>query len=167
VRAGARFEVFGDPDGVGKAFGLPADPTSRGLVDILDWPGAISQLGIGICPLADTVFNSAKSHLKPAELSAAGVPWIASPRAEYRKLHALGAGLLAEHTSDWYHLLRQLLDSAGQREELTLLGYQVAGGLRMKDHAWRYMEAWEDACQIQQQAKTPAAQIILISRRRG
>jgi hypothetical protein len=130
---------------VGKRFGLPIEPQPRRAVPIDDWPGFLAGVGIGICPLAQSTFNASKSWLKPLELSAAGVPWIGSPRAEYRRLHDLGCGLLAEGTADWYRLLRELIKSESRRAELSEQGRAIAGTLRLADHIGEHMQAWEDA----------------------
>jgi hypothetical protein len=149
VREGARFRVFGDPLGVGRVFGLESDPPSSGTVSLEEWPAAVAALGIGIAPLADTRFSLSKSWLKPLELSAVGVPWVASPRAEYLALHKLGAGLMAKKPQDWYRQLRRLLDSPAMRQELSEAGRAVAGRLRLKDWAYLHAEAWEDALALQ------------------
>ncbi len=142
------FSVIGSPVGAGVAFGLTADPPG-GDVTLEEWPHALASLGIGIAPLADTRFNVSKSWLKPLELSAVGVPWVASPRAEYRRLHALGAGVLAAKPKAWYRELRRLVDDPARRAELSLAGREVASGLRLSANAWRHLEAWTDALAIQ------------------
>jgi hypothetical protein len=149
VDEGAEFVMRGDSSGAGKAFGLAADPVG-GPVSIEEWPRAVASLGIGIAPLADTRFNAAKSWLKAAELSACGVPWVASPRAEYRRLHAMGAGVLADRPRTWYRELKRLRESAALRAELSQAGRQVAEQLRLRDHAWRWAEAWQMAYEVQQ-----------------
>lgn len=154
VEEGAEFRMVGDPAGAGRALGLAVDPPG-GPVPIDEWPRAVAGLGIGIAPLADTRFNSAKSWLKPLELSAAGVPWVASPRAEYRRLHAMGAGVLAERPRVWYRELKRLRESAAYRQELSEAGRQVAAGLRLPDHAWRWHEAWSRAYEVQRAMPRP------------
>ena len=149
VDEGASFVMRGDPSGAGKALGLAEDPAG-GAVAIEEWPRAVASLGIGIAPLADTRFNAAKSWLKAAELSACGVPWVASPRAEYRRLHALGAGVLADRPRVWYRELKRLRESAALRQELSEAGRAVAEQLRLRDNAWRWHEAWSRAYEVQQ-----------------
>jgi hypothetical protein len=151
---GAEFVMRGDSTGAGRAFGLPADPVG-GAVPIEEWPAAVAELGVGIAPLADTKFNAAKSWLKPLEMSACGVPWVASPRAEYRRLHAMGAGVLADRPRVWYRELKRLRESAGLRQELSLAGRVVAEELRLRDHAWRWAEAWTRAVEIDRATPRP------------
>lgn len=148
VGDGARFVMRGDPAGAGQAFGLAGDPPG-GSVPIEEWPRAVAELGIGIAPLADTRFNSAKSWLKPLEMAACGVPWVASPRAEYRRLHAMGAGILADRPRVWHRELKRLRESAALRAEQSESGRVVADQLRLADHAWRWWEAWERAYEMQ------------------
>lgn len=151
VRDGHQFMVFGQSDGCREEFSLPSEPLSTGPVDLLDWPAAISQLTVGIAPLADTVFNSQKSWLKPLEMSARGVPWVASPREEYRKFHALGAGYLAEKPKEWYGIIRGLLADHGRWDAASVQAFEVAKTMRLRDHSWRWLEAWEKAIQLQRQ----------------
>jgi hypothetical protein len=148
VGQGAEFRVVSDPAGVGRAFGLAQDPPGSGAVGLMDWPARIAELGIGIAPLADTRFNRAKSFLKPLELSATGTPWVASPRAEYAKLHAQGAGLLADRPRDWVRALQRLRGSADLRAELSENGRAVAARWRIADHADRWLAAWEQAADL-------------------
>lgn len=149
VDEGADFVMRGDPTGAGRAFGLAADPQG-GAVPIEEWPAAVAGLGIGIAPLADTKFNRSKSWLKPLEMSAAGVPWVASPRAEYERLHALGAGVLADRPRGWYRELKRLRESLQLRAELSEAGRAAAERLRLRDHGWRWMDAWTRAYEMQQ-----------------
>lgn len=148
VGEGVEFCVAGDPLFTGRAFRLRRDPPGVA-VDIHNWPAAVALIGIGIAPLADTRFNAAKSWLKPLELSALGVPWVASPRDDYARLHALGAGVLADKPSRWYAELRRLVDDPARRIELAEAGRDVAARLWLEDHAWRWWEAWSDALELQ------------------
>lgn len=149
VDEGAEFVMRGDATDAGKAFGLADDPPGGG-VPIEEWPAAVASLGIGIAPLADTKFNAAKSHLKPLELSACGVPWVASPRAEYRRLHAMGAGVLADRPRVWYRELKRLRESPALRAELSEAGRAVAEQLRLSRNSWRWAEVWQRAYEMQQ-----------------
>lgn len=158
VAAGTDFRIIGDPAGCGQAYGLTADPGGLSGVDINGWPAAVATLGIGIAPLADTRFNACKSWLKPLEMSALGVPWVASPRPEYARLHRKGAGLLADNPRRWYRTLEQLRHSPTMRAEVSAAGKEVAEGLRLANHAEEWLEAWSDAAQMQHGALT--AQVI-------
>lgn len=158
VDEGASFVMRGDSSGAGSAFGLAQDPQGGG-VPIEQWPAAVASLGVGIAPLADTRFNAAKSWLKPLELSACGVPWVASPRAEYARLHAMGAGILADRPRVWHRELKRLRESPGLRAELSEAGRAVAEQLRLRDNAWRWAEAWTKAYELQQ--ATPRSRVAV------
>ena len=146
---GASFRTVGDPTGVGAAFGLREDP-SGAPVPIAEYPEAVAGLGIGIAPLADTRFNACKSWLKPLEMSALGVPWVASPRAEYERLHRQGAGILADTPRRWHQELQRLRSSPALREEMTGAGYVLGKAHHLRLHAWRWLEAWTLARKMQE-----------------
>ena len=143
-----------------EAFGLPVDQVEIAPgVDIGQWPSEIAKLGVGIAPLADTLFSRSKSHLKPLEMSACGVPWIASPTIEYVKLYKLGAGLIAPKPKDWYRLTKSLIEDPVRRSELSEAGRKVADSMRLVDHAWKWAEAWEQA--YQNTHSMPKAKVVL------
>jgi hypothetical protein len=148
VDEGYRFRVASVGDAVGRAFGMPDDERverPERTVELYDWPTEVARVGVGIAPLADTRFNTAKSWLKPLELAAVGVPWVGSPRADYVRLHRLGCGVLVDRPKDWYRTLRVLLRDDRRRAELADAGRVVAATLRLDQHAWRWWEAWSDA----------------------
>jgi hypothetical protein len=158
VDEGAQFVMRGDATGAGRAFGLSEDPVGGG-VPIEQWPAAVAGIGVGIAPLADTKFNAAKSWLKPLEMSACGVPWVASPRAEYWRLHQMGAGVLADRPRVWYREVKRLRESPALRQELSEAGRAVAAQLRLRDHSWRWAEAWQRAYEMER-ATRPAAVVV-------
>jgi glycosyltransferase involved in cell wall biosynthesis len=149
VNSGVDVQIFGDTLGTGRAFGLADDLPGTGPIDFDDWPATIRRIGIGIAPLADTVFNSSKSWLKPLELAAVGVPWVGSPRTEYQRLHDQGTGILVDRSKDWYRTLRKLTNEPAWRDDLSAAGREVAEQWRLRDHAWRWWEAWSDALEIE------------------
>lgn len=146
----AVFRVVGPSTGTGAAFGLRRDAVGiTADVPVTQWAQAVAELGIGIAPLADTRFNAAKSWLKPLEMSAVGVPWVGSPRAEYRRLHALGAGVLADRPRTWYRELARLRASESARTDLAGRSREAVRALRFEHQAWRWLEAWSDAVALQ------------------
>lgn len=151
--AGAAFQVVGDPTGVALAFGLSQEPSGAFGIDVHHWPAEVAKLGIGIAPLADTQFNSCKSWLKPLEMSALGVPWVASPRVEYARLAAMGAGMLAERPRQWYRALADLRASKDLRDEVAGRGRAVAENLRLIRHLDEWPDAWERARELQDESR--------------
>ena len=148
-REGYTFRVVGPPYGTQRAFSLNAEPTCTGPVEMSQWPHNVNRLTVGIAPLNDTRFNEAKSWLKMLEYAALGVPCIGSPRAEYRKLHALGVGLLASNPREWYRHSRALLDSEEYRAEVAQRGREAVSQLTVEKTAWKWWEAWSRALEIQ------------------
>ena len=149
IREGHQYVATGSAVGVKAALNLDVDPDSTGDVDFEQWPWAVSRIGVGIAPLADTVFNRGKSWLKPLEMSAAGVPWVASPRAEYARLHRdHQVGLMAKDPRDWYKQLRRLLTNQALRLEQSHASRAAAAANTVEAHAWQWAEAWQGAIEV-------------------
>jgi len=150
------FQVIGDPTGCGYAFGLVRDPSGHDLpISLTEWPVAVAGLGVGVAPLADTRFNRCKSWLKPLEMSALGVPWVASPRAEYERLYKRGLksglviGALADTSRRWHQELRKLQGSPALRAERAGAAREIADGFRLEPNAWRWLEVWHSAYDLE------------------
>jgi hypothetical protein len=153
VSQGHRFRIVGPPYGVTKELDLDAMPEATGNVGFADWPSTVAGLGVGIAPLADSIFNRAKSELKILEYSATGVPWIASPRAEYAAFHErTGAGLLASKPQHWFARLRELATNSALRAEMSEAGRLAAAEQTVEANAWRWLQVWQDAYRIERQA---------------
>lgn len=152
---GATLMVVGNGVGVHHAWGIsetvPVHAT--GVVPLAEWGSAVAKLGIGVAPLADTKFNAAKSWLKLAEMAAAGVPCIGSPRAEYARLNGLGVGWLAKDDKEWFRKLQVLRKDLSFREELSQLGRAVMSGMTIEGNAWRLGEIWQDAVDLQRKGR--------------
>lgn len=143
------FKVVGSGEGIMKLLALRYPPVMTGVIDFKEWPVEVTQLGIGVAPLADTAFNAAKSWLKPLEYAAVGVPWVASDRNEYRRLHKLGCGVVVDRPREWEWQLRKLLTDDGWRQELSDRGRAVAATLTIERGAEEWYEAWTYAYQLQ------------------
>jgi glycosyl transferase family 1 len=143
------FKIVGSPIGIRQTLHLDEEPESCGVVDITEWPKALSTLGVGIAPLDDNVFNRSKSWLKPLEYAALGVPAVMSPRAEYLRFHRkLGVGVLARKPSEWYRKLLALLESADLRAEQSALGRLAAARWTYEARAELWLDAWQSAARI-------------------
>jgi hypothetical protein len=108
-----------------------------------DWPKLLGELEIGVVPLADNIFNAAKSCLKAMEMSALGIPVVMSPTPDNKRLHALGAGELASGRGQWHRRVRALMRSADYRQELGARGRAVMATQTYEEHQDRWLEAWE------------------------
>jgi glycosyltransferase involved in cell wall biosynthesis len=158
---GHRFMVIGPPSDVQRQLHLkPAprvfrngqlvDSLYTGRIELMDWARGLSLLGVGIAPLQDTLFNMAKSRLKLAEMSAVGVPWVASPSAEYQRFHKESCtGILACSPTEWYRGLKQLLDNPSMRAEMGEAGRTYMRTQTIEENAWRWLEAWTRALALQ------------------
>lgn len=154
-RLGYEFRIVGYTEGTGRALGLSSDPKGTGRVEFDDWASELSRLAVGVAPLTGTKFNVAKSHLKPLEYASLGVPWVGSDRAEYRALYNFGAGfVVGDRTRDWVRTVRRLLDDDALRTEASEACRAVAAQLTIEQHAWRWMETWEFARELDRQVAT-------------
>jgi glycosyltransferase involved in cell wall biosynthesis len=153
-REGAEFGFVGPGAGLRAALRLSAEPYATGPVDIDQWPFMLAQtMGIGMTPLADTQFNAAKSHLKPLEMMALGIPVVSSPSAEYRYLlEQTNIGFIARKPDQWYRRLRELRSDPVLRRDWSEAGRAaVLENWTIEGNAWRWWEAWERAYKIQQE----------------
>ena len=141
---GSEFTVVGPDTGVADALGLTR-VLSSGLVHLDNYPAAYASFDVAIVPLEPTPFNDAKSWLKGLEAAALGVPFIASPTAEYRRLTALGAGQLATTRKEWVKHLQRLIRHHDYRLEMGEKARQVARNLTVENHAERWLDAWQNA----------------------
>lgn len=146
VDTGARFGVVGTGAGVAARLGLPEGVEMRasGWQPLDRYPVALAQLDVGIVPLELSTFNDAKSWLKGVEMAAVGVPFVASPTAEYRRLAAVGIGRLARTPEDWFRAVRHLVSHPKDRERVAVeQRVQVREArLTVEQNAHRWAEAW-------------------------
>lgn len=151
---GFDFHIIGHPEGTGRALGLMRDPDGPGSVAFDEWIPHLTQLAVGAAPLADTAFNRSKSWLKPLEYAAAGVPFVASNTAEYTELCNQGAGFVVNNRGrSWTAAVKKLLTDDAFRFEQSEAARAVAATFTIEEHAWRWLETWEVAHQINQKRK--------------
>lgn len=151
VKDGYRFRVVGGKSKVKECLGLDEVPEVTGSVGLESWARTMSQnLDVALCPLASTEFNSAKSRLKPIESMAVGIPWISSPREEYRRLHReSGCGIMADTPKQWVNAVKSLMDNDSLRVEQAEMGRDYMQTQTYEANAWRWWEAWEHALKLQ------------------
>jgi glycosyltransferase involved in cell wall biosynthesis len=147
---GYDFMTIGEMPKTELVLGLQRPTIPLGPVPITEWAGTLTKIGIGVAPLADTQFNQAKSWLKMLEMAAVGVPCIGSPRAEYKALHKLGVGLLANDPKDWYRTLQSLITDGMKRRDLAAAGREVACRLTIEQNAYQWLETWKMAYEMEQ-----------------
>ena len=160
ARTGARFLQIGPAEGVRADLSLADEPEATGpLGNIDDFYAAIGRLDVGIVPLADTQFNAAKSYLAGLEYAACGVPFVASPVAEYQRLAGQGVGVLAAYRArNWRARLTDLISDTALRHEAAEHGRAVvAEHHTVERNAHRWIEAWEQALATARRRPLPAA----------
>jgi glycosyltransferase involved in cell wall biosynthesis len=151
IDEGYVFNVVGGDEHIATALRLREAPPMTGDIGIFEWASTIRDyIGVGIVPLANTKFNRGKSWLKGIEYMAMGIPWIASPREEYRRLRAKsGCGTMAETPKQWYEAVKKLLDDKAFRQAEVEAGRAFMQGLTYEAQAWRWAEAWDTAIKLQ------------------
>lgn len=158
VDEGSRLVVVGPQSNVRQQLKLKKEPVYTGSVDIMEWAKGVSLIGVGIAPLQDTLFNMSKSRLKLAEMSACGVPWVASPTREYRTFHAdSSTGILASSPNEWYRALKQLTTSSSLRTEMSEAGRAYMRKQTIELNAWRWWTAWTEALEMERGNKSSGA----------
>jgi glycosyltransferase involved in cell wall biosynthesis len=139
---------------VKQALGYRKTGMCSGWQPLRDYPTVIAEFDIGIVPLEDCTFNDAKSCLKGLELAALGVPFIASPSADYQKLFSQGAGILAKNRNDWSRALTHLLTDESHYQEVATRGRAVA----LERTLEAQHTAWAAAWQVEQKTRQDALQ---------
>ena len=111
-----------------------------------EYPMAVGSFGVGIVPLAKTQFNDAKSWLKGLEYAALGVPFVASPAADYRNLGRLLTVPLARNRDEWKRELGKLTTNPDWRATVAGVNRdRVRQRLTIEGNAERWMDAWTRA----------------------
>lgn len=107
-------------------------------------PPYLVNFDIGIAPLADIPFNSARSNVKLKEYAAMGIPWLASPIGPYAGMGEQQGGRLV-HDDGWYEELDRLILDADERSRLGRRGKQWAQTERIEAHADQWERTFEEA----------------------
>ena len=118
---------------------------TTGWLSLADYPQAVASLSVGVVPLEDCLFNDAKSWLKGLEFAALGVPFVASPSAEYVKLRLRGIGFTASRPNKWRSELSALMRNDAYRTEEALANRALAAALTIERHAHVWAEVFEEA----------------------
>lgn len=144
LRSGlAAFHVIGDGKAIKNLLHLDEEPTVTGWVE-LDryYQTIVDTIDIGIAPLEISIFNTAKSWLKPLEFAALGVPFIASPTEEYRNLEA---GVIAKRPRDWARQFELLATNPDLRKVQAASNLEHVRSLTYENYAETWIQAWSSA----------------------
>lgn len=90
-------------------------------IKLKEWPASVKKLGIdiGLAPLADNMFNRAKSNLRWMEYALAHMTPIVSPVKPYLCVQDDITGILAREQKDWFNAMERLVFDRQFRLELT------------------------------------------------
>jgi glycosyltransferase involved in cell wall biosynthesis len=151
IDEGFPFKVVGGPSSAKEAARLKQEVDTTGSIPLNIWAQTIAAtIDVGLAPLASTAFNTSKSRLKAIEYMAVGVPWVGSPREEYRRLNReSGCGLLADTPKEWYTKLKLLMTDDVLRKEQTETGRAWMLDQTYQAQAWRWSAAWTKALEIE------------------
>lgn len=121
----------------------------RGVIHLGGWylldhlADAIVNFSVGVVPLAEILFNDAKSWLKASEMAAVGVPVVMSPTPANRALHERGVGILAQYPNDWYRAVRQLLTDPDHAAYVADAGRRAMAELTYENQARQWCDVWQ------------------------
>lgn len=144
------FTVVGSEVGVADALRIPPQRVVLGASWQEDipayWKVVPEHIGVGIAPLELSVFNAAKSALKPQEMSTLGIPFVASPTPEYEWfVKESGAGFIAHDRAEWATHLKHLLNHDPTYERCRRNGLEWAEQHTLERHVAEHVHAWERA----------------------
>lgn len=157
IDEGQQFRVVGGQSAVQQCLRLREAPEVTGSVELPKWVGTIAETyDVGMLPLASTAFNTAKSRLKGIEHMAVGIPFVYSPREEYRRLNReSGCGLVAERPREWHDQIQRLLKDEVLWKEQSEAGKTYMQDQTYQNQAWRWMEAWTRAYEMEHGQSRP------------
>ena len=137
--------VIGDSEDVTERLGLHRPAWASGWQPLGAYFSALRNVTVAIVPLQVSTFNMSKSAITGLAWAAAGVPFVASPTAEYEALAEEGAGIIAHTPADWEGVVAALLTDEAMRDEVRQRGRSVAERHLIEDHAECWVNAWETA----------------------
>jgi hypothetical protein len=146
----APISIVGDDRGVADALKIPPGRVKLGAEwdpDIPSyWKLVAENIGVGIAPLEMSAFNESKSALKPTEMCALGIPFVASPTSEYKRMVTeSGAGLIAQSRGQWARMVNRLLNDDGEYERMRQRGADWAAEHAIERHVDDWINAWSRA----------------------
>jgi hypothetical protein len=147
--AGAsRFTILGRKNDARERLALSEEPEEVPWIPEVDaYVRALGELfDVGVAPLRDDRFNSAKSWLKVLEFAARGVYVVRSPSAEYERL---GLGMRARSPRDWAKFLTTAIRDADRRREQAVRARETVLAAHLTEHTVEgWVAAWERAADI-------------------
>ncbi len=102
-----------------------------------EYQETLREIDIGVVPLAKNRFNDSKSDLKGLEFAASGIPFIASPSAEYLKHWP---EVVAKKPKDWEAMLARLVEDGAWYEKQAQMAKLKAQKRDMKFQIQKYLD---------------------------
>lgn len=147
--SGSSLAIVGDGKGVRDALHVAKSipMTTSGWVPNDEYFDALmGSMDIGLVPLEDNLFNRSKSSIKGLEYAACGIPFVASPQLEYRRLSWRGIGETAATPSDWRLLTTRLIKHDDRRLTVAAAYRElVRKHYVLEDHVEEWLTAWRSA----------------------
>lgn len=141
---GAQFTYIGPKDegpALARILGL-SEVNTLGFYSMSALPRIVAEFDVGIVPLELSPFNEAKSALKGLEMAAVGVPVIASPTSEYKRVRDLDGCVIASGRDGWDNWVRWMLSNPELREQQIARGSAWAATQTYEEHAGEWRNAW-------------------------
>lgn len=116
-------------------------------IHLKKFPQEYQQLGldIGLAPLADNMFNRAKSNLRWMEYSVQGVPSIVSPVEAYKCVRGGVDALVAQEPEEWIEAIEKLVLDAELRHRLgTTAMDRIATEFNIDKNIHQWLAAYQD-----------------------
>lgn len=143
AKTDARFYAMGDKNAL-QALGVRNRPPHIWCdgTPLDRYPYEVAKFDIGIVPLENSVFNTAKSWLKGLEYASLGVAPVVSPTPDNMRLVEGGAALSASSPKEWHDNVRRLIESESERKELAQKAKDFARNWTIEGNAERWLAAW-------------------------
>lgn len=145
TRGRSRFMILGQKGDVRQRLALADEPDEVSWIPDVDrYTHAVGELfDVGVAPLREDRFNTAKSWLKALEFAARGVYFVRSPSAEYERL---GLGMRAKSPRDWAKWLTMGIQDAERRREHAVRAREAVLAGHLTEHTVPgWISAWEQA----------------------
>lgn len=112
-------------------------------VDMTAYFNSMTDLHVGLAPLADDHFNRSKSYVKALEYAALGIPVIASDVGPYRDFVQHGVtGFLVKNSHEWSRYIRMLGGDECLRRQMGAAAREVAREHTVQGHAHEWLDAY-------------------------
>jgi hypothetical protein len=145
TRGSSRFVILGQRADAQQRMALPEQPGELPWIpDVDQYTRTVGEIfDVGVAPLRDDRFNTAKSWLKALEFAARGVYFVRSPSAEYERL---GLGMRAKSPKDWSKWITLAIRDAERRREQAVRARETVLAEHLTEHTVDgWLSSWQQA----------------------